>query len=217
MRAITFHGLGEPPSGVTSVEAPYWVAVDRFRELMDRMSEYANYQITFDDGNRSDFEIATPILRERGLRATFFVLTGRLGKHTALAPEHLREMYAAGMAIGSHGFEHRDWTKLSEAELDEELSRSKRVLSDALGQAVDRASCPFGKYNGTVLRVLKRHGYRRVYTCDGGWVPSQPWLVHRWNIMRHDSLDVLDKLLRPSLPRAAWQQTRQVYRRLKTW
>ena len=215
MRAITFHGLGKPPPGATASEARYWIDADRFRELMDWILEFDDYEITFDDGNRSDFEIATPILQERGLKATFFVLADRLSDPTSLTPDDLRAMVDAGMKIGSHGTRHRPWSGLSLTDLDDELSRSKREFGDILGQEVTAASCPFGRYNRTVLRALREHSYRRVYTSDGGWVAPGSWLVPRRTIMRDDAEDVLDRLLRPGLPLASWQQARQVYKRLK--
>lgn len=222
MRVITLHGLGEPPSDVTASEAEYWIDADRFRRLMDRILDFDDYRITFDDGNRSDFEIATPALQRRGLRATFFIPSDRLGDPTSLTPDELRAMVDAGMEIGSHGTLHRPWSELSRGELDDELSRSKRVLSEIIGQEVNQASCPFGRYNRVVLRALREHGYRRVYTSDGGWVAAQSWLVPRRTIMRDDALvvgsdapDVLDRLLRPRPLTAVRQQARQVYRRLK--
>ena len=215
MRVITFHGLGEPPSGVTETEGRYWIDTDRFRELMDRILEYDDFEITFDDGNRSDFEIATPILQKRGLTATFFVLSERLGDPMSLTRDDLRAMADAGMKIGSHGTRHRPWSQLSRSELDDELSRSKRVLSELLGQEVDEASCPFGKYNRAVLRALREHGYRRVYTSDGGWATPNGWLVPRRTVMRDDPPEVLDRLLRPGPVTAAVQQSRQVYKRVK--
>ena len=215
MRVITFHGLGEPPSGVTAFEAQYWLDADRFRRLMDRVLDFEDYEITFDDGNRSDFEIAVPILQQRGLRATFFVLADRVGNPTSVTPNDLRAMVDAGMKIGSHGTRHRRWSELSRADLDEELSQSRHVLAEILGQEVDEASCPFGKYNTAVLRALREHGYRRVYTSDGGWVAPHRWLVPRRTIMRDDTLEVLDRLLRPGLLTAARQQARQVHKRLK--
>ena len=119
MRAITFHGLGKPPPGATASEARYCIDADRFRELMDWILEFDDYEITFDDGNRSDFEIATPILQERGLKATFFVLADRLSDPTSLTPDDLRALVDAGMKIGSHGTRHRPWSGLSLTDLDE--------------------------------------------------------------------------------------------------
>lgn len=215
MRVITFHGLGDPPREATQSEAQYWVDANRFRELMDRIVELDDYQITFDDGNRSDFDIATPILQERGLSATFFVLVDRLEGTGSLTASDIRSMAQAGMKIGSHGTKHRPWTELNRPELDAELSRSREVLSQVLGEAVFEAACPFGKYNRRVLRALTEHGYGRVYTSDGGWSSPNSFLVPRWTILRDDGPQVIQHLIRPSIVTAAWQQARYSYRRAR--
>jgi len=81
-------------------------------------------RIFFDDSNRSDVDIALPALLERGMRATFFVLAGRLDDPAHLDDSDLRRLVAAGMGIGSHGMRHRDWRRLDDAELDDELVTS---------------------------------------------------------------------------------------------
>ncbi len=86
-----------------------------------------------------------------------------------------------------HGTQHRPWSELSQTELDEELSRLRQVLVGILGQEVDEASCPFGKCNPAVLRALREHGYRRVYTSDGGWVVRHRWSVPHRTITRDDT------------------------------
>lgn len=215
MRTIAFHGLGEPPEGTGGDEAKYWVDSTRFRELMDSILEFENYEITFDDGNRSDMDIAMPILLERGLSARFFVLADRITDPRYLSATDLQTMSNAGMKIGSHGLNHQPWTELSEQALDDELSLSKKILSDITGKEITDAACPFGKYNPRVLRALKKHGYRHVYTCDGGWSARSAFLISRWMILHDDDSDVLRDLIRPSLPSAIWQQARRINRRAK--
>ena len=86
MRVIMFHGIGDPPSTATAFEAQFWVDPNRFRQLMDCMADYDDYEITFDDGNRSDIDIVMPILQDRGLTAHFFVLADRLNNPRSLNP-----------------------------------------------------------------------------------------------------------------------------------
>ena len=84
--------------------------------------------ITFDDGNMSDLAIAAPELEARGLKATFFVLTGRLGQVGSLGWADVGALQARGMQIGSHGIDHRDLTAINPMELRNEMVRSKQTL-----------------------------------------------------------------------------------------
>jgi len=76
---MTFHGIGEPPRALARDEGKVWLSNEGFVALLDAVAERDDVRLTFDDGNASDVEHALPALRARGLRATFFVVAGRLG------------------------------------------------------------------------------------------------------------------------------------------
>ncbi|NIO19354.1 MAG: polysaccharide deacetylase family protein, partial [Candidatus Aenigmarchaeota archaeon] len=99
----------------------YTVSAKRFEEVIDgippkvcctiseflRKTEGQWLIFTFDDGFISDFEISFPLLRERGLTATFFITVGNVGYPGYATVGQLKEMAEAGMEIGSHGLTHR--------------------------------------------------------------------------------------------------------------
>ena len=64
--------------------------------------------LTFDDGGIDNYQVAFPILRQLGLSATFFVITGRVGREGQMSWDELREMASQGMAIESHTVTHPD-------------------------------------------------------------------------------------------------------------
>jgi peptidoglycan/xylan/chitin deacetylase (PgdA/CDA1 family) len=176
---LTFHGIGDPPPHVERSELPFWIGRDVFERALDEVSGRPDVLVTFDDGNGSDFEIALPALRRRGMTAAFFVVASRLDQPGYLTREQLRELAAAGMAIGSHGLQHRSWRSLTDEELEDDLTRGRSVLEDALERPVTEASCPFGEYDRRVLRHLRRLGHERVYTSDGGTARADAWLQPR--------------------------------------
>jgi peptidoglycan/xylan/chitin deacetylase (PgdA/CDA1 family) len=176
---LTFHGLGEPPAHVPTGERPFWVRADVFEATLDEVARRPNVAVTFDDGNRSDVDIALPALRARGLVAKFFIAAGRLDRPGYLGRDDLLALADAGMTVGSHGVNHEPWTALGPEALDEELTGSRSILEEALGRPVTEASCPFGKYNRRVLATLRRAGYERVYTSDGGRARPSAWLQPR--------------------------------------
>ena len=79
--------------------------------------------ITFDDGNQSDAKIALPALVKRGLRASFFICAGRIGRPGYLDRVAIRDLLDAGMEVGSHGMRHLDWRKIDDTTLNVEISR----------------------------------------------------------------------------------------------
>jgi hypothetical protein len=85
--AVNFHGIGTPERTLEPGEAPFWIGEDRFRDIVGQIAAHPareRIRITFDDGNRSDRAIALPVLQASGLRADFFVLTGRIGQTGSL-------------------------------------------------------------------------------------------------------------------------------------
>jgi peptidoglycan/xylan/chitin deacetylase (PgdA/CDA1 family) len=148
--------------------------------------------ITFDDGVRSDYEVAYPALAARGMSATFFVVTGRVGSSGYVTWSELREMRAGGMSIQSHTCTHPFLSELSEAALRRELRDSKCAIDDALGQETDQLAFPGGDPPRRTLRhLLLESGYRVVATSrwgvNHGRDPSALRRVRRCTISgRHD-------------------------------
>jgi len=131
--------------------------------------------ITFDDGHRSNFERAFPLLEQFGLKATFFLVAGCIGKiDKYLLWSQARQMVAAGHRIESHGWSHRLLTQCSPSDLEEELIRSKHELEDRLGVEVAAISAPGGRWNDRVVEACARAGYRYLFHSNP-WVPAGPW------------------------------------------
>ena len=125
---ITFHGVGLPERTIAREEEAVWLSFSDFESILDTAREQANIRITFDDGNRSDVEVALPSLLKRGMKAAFFVLAGRLDMPGSLTRGDLKTLKDAGMRVGLRGMHHRAWRDLSGRELDEELVDSRASL-----------------------------------------------------------------------------------------
>jgi peptidoglycan/xylan/chitin deacetylase (PgdA/CDA1 family) len=180
---VNFHGVGEPPRELDADEAMVWLGTNRFLQTLEWLRGRSDVHISFDDGNRSDVEVALPALLERGMTATFFVLAGRLDDPPYLDADDVRRLRAAGMAIGSHGLHHRDWRRVSDAELARELSHSRRILEEVVGEPVTQAAAPFGSYDRRVLARARRDGgYARLFTSDGGPARRDAWLQPRTTV-----------------------------------
>ena len=136
--------------------------------------------LTFDNGPWPGVtEQVLDTLAGRGLRATFFVVAGRLDVDGFLSSDDVRELLDAGMKIGSHGLDHRPWRALGTEELADQLARARSALEEVVEHPVTEVSCPFGDYGRGVLRTLRGLGYERVYTSDGGLARETSWLQPR--------------------------------------
>lgn len=134
--------------------------------------------VTFDDGLQSVLEHALPLLSRLGVAATVFVPTAFPGRARArwpglerwLASEHehglapmsweqLSELADEGWEIGSHTRTHPRLTRLGDAELAEELHRSKAECEERLGRACRSLAYPYGDVDGRVVAAVRAAGY----------------------------------------------------------
>lgn len=219
-RILEFHGIGAPKRLIGDDEARYWVDAGTFDAALDLAvrlkAEGADILLTFDDGNLSDYEIAVPRLKERGLQASFFVLAGRLGWPCSLAARHLREMSAAGMTIGLHGWDHVSWREASDGTLEHEIVAARDELAKAALSEINEVAIPFGRYNGRVLRKLRGQGFRTVYTSDKAATDPTAWLKPRFAVMQDATVESLMADLTGSAP-IVERGVRQAKMLVKRW
>jgi peptidoglycan/xylan/chitin deacetylase (PgdA/CDA1 family) len=219
---LSLHGIGTPHEGVPTKESFFWVTRKAFTTLLEsivatRVTADVPAVITFDDGNVSDAVIALPELAKRGLRAAFFVCAGRIGAPHYLDHTALADLIAAGMEIGTHGKDHRDWRGLDETALDAELREGRRRIEDVCGVAVTKAAIPFGSYDRRLLQRLRREGLECVYTSDRGLARSEAWLKPRDTVdstwPEADMKQVLTA--KPSLKARLRRDAAMLYKRLR--
>ena len=133
--------------------------------------------ITFDDGYRSVYENAWPMLRRRGMTASVFLVAVCIGKENEwetneaqqvlMDETEIREMSAGRISFGSHTFTHRPLTALSPTEGLEELTRSRTALESLLGRPVTTLAYPYNKHNRSVRAIARRAGYRAAVLGRG--------------------------------------------------
>ena len=147
--------------------------------------------ITFDDGWKSQYDTAWPILKKFNYPVTLFIYTegirpGRFSGGESMSWEHLAEMRDAGVDIQGHTMTHSDLRKpydkvakkkLSpdeyEAWLQNEVAGSKQTIEQKLGVKVNCLAVPYGFHNDHVREVTMKAGYEALFTVYG-----QPISIH---------------------------------------
>jgi peptidoglycan/xylan/chitin deacetylase (PgdA/CDA1 family) len=119
--------------------------------------------VTFDDGTADFYEVAWPILRERGLTATVYVTSSLVGRRLDGEPmltwRQLKQLREAGIEIGSQA--HRQ-IKLDESRCDcalLELVNSRLILQQRLQTPVRSFAYPYGHHTPDLKRLLPSAGY----------------------------------------------------------
>lgn len=134
---------------------------------------------TFDDG--PDHR-ATPLLLDHldfyGVKTVFFVNGHRMHSRRPDGAENvevLRDIHRRGHVIGNHTFNHRDLSKMTEAQMMREIDNTSRLVEKITGQRTWLFRPPFGKI-GSAGRYLARQGYTTVmWSLDPlDWQTSDP-------------------------------------------
>lgn len=124
--------------------------------------------ITVDHEARDRALIATPVLAQRHMTASFYVVTDWIGQPGNCTVDDLRGMVAAGMEVGSHTKTHPTMNCVSRERQASELVRSKAELEEMLGGPVLTWIPPGGKWNKATIEESKRAGYLGFRTTDSG-------------------------------------------------
>ncbi|MBR5452764.1 MAG: polysaccharide deacetylase family protein [Clostridia bacterium] len=117
-----------------------------------RLTETPSVMITFDDGYEDNYTTAYPMLMERGLKATIFLITDLIDTPGYLTRAQIREMAQSGVIrFGCHTKSHYDLSQQSAAMLDRQLRISKMLIEDLVGYEVTALAYPSGGYNDLVV------------------------------------------------------------------
>ena len=127
--------------------------------------------LTFDDGFADFFTAALPILQQYDFTATLYISTAfinstsrwmRRERETTrlmLTREQIVEVSASHIECGAHSHSHPQLDILPHNVARDEISHSKRVLEDLLGQEVFSFAYPFGYYTARVRQLVQEAGY----------------------------------------------------------
>lgn len=135
--------------------------------------------VTFDDGYRSTYDHAFPILEELGIPGTVFVPTALVdqsspmswrgidqwvgtpyeGELDCVSWDQLREMDARGWEVGSHTLSHANLPELDDDRLDRELAESREACAQQMGKPCRALAYPYGADDQRVQEATRRAGY----------------------------------------------------------
>ena len=127
--------------------------------------------LTFDDGMADFFTEALPVLIQYNFPATLYISTAfvgdtcrwlrREGESTRLMLtwEQLVQIQASGIECGAHSHTHPQLDTLSSSMARYEITTSKKILEEHLGQSITSFAYPYGYYITHTQRLVQATGY----------------------------------------------------------
>jgi peptidoglycan/xylan/chitin deacetylase (PgdA/CDA1 family) len=204
---LMYHVIASPPPG-----APYpglYVPPDEFAAQMRALAAAgfhgvtldqveANWRngtplpagrpivLTFDNGYRTHFTQALPVLRRLGWVADENLqLSGLPPSQGGLNAHEVRGLVAAGWELDTQGFTHADLPELGETQLDYEVAVARRTIQRLYHVRASWFCYPSGRYDPLVAEVVKEAGYEGSTTVVPGWASptSDPYRLPRIRVL----------------------------------
>jgi peptidoglycan/xylan/chitin deacetylase (PgdA/CDA1 family) len=202
-----YHVIAPPPSG-----APFpglYVTPEQFSEQMQSLKRagwhavtldqlQANWQtgaslgpgkpivLTFDNGYRSQYTQALPVLRGLGWVGDENIqLTGLPPSQGGLTEQQVRGLLAAGWELDTQGYSHADLITLGPEALHYQVAVTRRTLQQRYGVRVNWFCYPSGHYNAAVLAAVKAAGFVGSTTVVPGWASPREdrYRLHRLRVL----------------------------------
>jgi len=163
--------------------------------------------ITIDDGFKSVYSLAFPVLKEYGFPATLFLYTDFIGNGpNQLSWQEIREMIDAGMEIGSHTLSHSNLLNMKKKEshmdylkrINQEILLSREILERNTGSLVQSFAYPYGVYSQEIKMLAKQAGYQALLNVNSmnNSIPIDKYSLNRQIIPASCSIKQFENILK---------------------
>ena len=202
-----FPGLYVPPREFAAQIAAlaragfHGVTLDEVRRAWEGRGGLPQHAIvvTFDNGYRTQFTQALPVLRRVGWVADENLqLSGLPPRQGGLNRAQVYGLIDAGWELDTQGYSHADLTRLAPEGLRYQVATARNLIRSRYHVKADWFCYPSGRYDATVIAVVKAAGYVGSTTVVPGWAaPSDdPYRLPRLRVLGGTSPEALLALIR---------------------
>jgi peptidoglycan/xylan/chitin deacetylase (PgdA/CDA1 family) len=167
--------------------------------------------ITIDDGYRSTFDVAFPVLLRHRFPATLYLYSDFVGAGDALNWTQMRQMQASGLVdVEPHSKTHANLTQKLPGETDaqyrdrlrREVDAPIAAIRDRLGATSATFAYPYGDVNDAVIAELRRRDVPAgvTVTPGGNGFFAYPYYLRRSMVYGTDSIDAFKAKLVTFVP-----------------
>ena len=139
--------------------------------------------MSYDDGQLHDLRLLE-ILNRYGIKGTFHLNSGILGKDGFVAKEQVAEAYA-GHEVSVHSLTHPFLERISDEELVHEIVEDRKNLESLCGYPVRGMSYPYGTYTQDLTAQLRTLGMQYARTVKNSGNFNLPADFMEWHPTAH--------------------------------
>ena len=162
--------------------------------------------ITIDDGYKSTYTLAYPVLKKYNFPATLFIYTNFIEKNSySLTWEEIKEMTKNNIEIGSHTLSHCNLLKYKKNENYEtyltrvrrEIFLSKEILESKTQGKVKFFAYPYGVYSPAIKNLVIQAGYEGILNANSmnNTLTADPFSLNRQIIFGQSSFNSFIRIL----------------------
>ncbi|GAB4116226.1 MAG: hypothetical protein Kow00103_11680 [Candidatus Caldatribacteriota bacterium] len=162
--------------------------------------------ISIDDGYKSTYTLAYPLLKKYNFPATLFLYADFIENNQySLTWEEIKEMSNHNFEIGSHSLSHPNLLQYKKGEREEdymarikkEIFLSKEILENRLGKKVKFFAYPYGAYSSLVKELVLMAGYEGILNANNmnNSFPINPASLNRQIIYGNNHSDSFIEIL----------------------
>ena len=209
-RVLTYHQVGQGSGRQIDVDLDdfrrqmHWIAENKI--VIDLETALRRWEtplasrftaITFDDGFRSLYDSAFPLLREMSIPFTVYITTSIIGRSDwegrgmPLGWPQIEEMAESGlMTVAAHTDTHPDLRSIDPVDITREIEMSDEILRTRLGVVADHFAYPWGYWSEQADDLVRTRyssaalGSHRILSPAG----FDPHLMHRFPVQLSDGL-----------------------------
>ena len=131
------------------------VAAARSLPIYSVQTEEKKVAISFDCAWGVDYtDTLLDVMEQNDVRCTFFAVEFWVKKY----PEYAKKIVEKGHELGTHSRTHPYMSKLSKAEIIDELTTSSQAIESLTGQKVTLFRPPYGDYNNLLIDTCNEMG-----------------------------------------------------------
>ncbi|HEY9117034.1 MAG TPA: polysaccharide deacetylase family protein [Roseivirga sp.] len=154
------------------------IILSKALERLNQSSYPKTAVLTVDDGYKTFFENALPLLKQYGFSATLFVNTETVGTSDFMSWDELKSAENAGIEIGNHSHAHPYFLNKGSVSFQEDLATSEAIFKEHLGKIPKVYAFPYGEWNDEMANQLQDKGYLGAVAQNSGVMYAGSSLFH---------------------------------------
>ena len=150
-------------------EGIQFVSHEEFVKIFKSNNPRRKILLTIDDGFRSFYEKAWPILKEKEIPFIIFINTETVGANGYMGWKEIKEISKFNFVhVGNHSHSHDYLVDKTDQEIKDDLETSKKIFKNQMSHETEFFAYPFGEYKISYKKIVQDLGFTYAFGQHSG-------------------------------------------------